>query len=294
MDLMMNSILNKKKHTNLNIIASRTKKLYLKSKPFPHYVFKNFYDHSFLNNVLLEFPDLSKIKTSTNYKNKNEIKFANNNKKTFKKNTKKLFEFLNSKKFLKFLNNLTSIKEKLISDKYLSGGGLHEIKKGGVLKVHTDFNKHPFKNLDRRINVLIYLNKNWKKNYGGDLEFWDEKMKKCQKKIQPKFNTMVIFSTNDHTNHGHPNLLKCPKHISRKSIATYYFSKGRPIEEVSKNTIKNTTLFKNRSGIRDDVVIKNEIFKNFLRSKKIYQSLKKFEKKYIRTGKSQKKRNLKF
>ena len=108
----------------------------------------------------------------------------------------------------------------------MSGGGLHEIKKGGVLKVHTDFNKHPFKNLDRRINVLIYLNKNWKKNYGGDLEFWDEKMKKCQKKIQPKFNTMVIFSTNDHTNHGHPNLLKCPKHISRKSIATYYFSKG--------------------------------------------------------------------
>ena len=87
MDLKMNSILNKKKYTNLNIIASRTKKLYLKSKPFPHYVFKNFYDHGFLNNVLLEFPDLSKIKTSTNYNNKNEIKFANNNKKTFKKNT---------------------------------------------------------------------------------------------------------------------------------------------------------------------------------------------------------------
>ena len=38
--------------------------------------------------------------------------------------------------------------------------------------------------------------------------------------------------------------------------------------------------------------MKNEIFKNFLRSKTIIV-LKKLEKKYIRTGKSQKK-NLKF
>ena len=70
------------------------------------------------------------------------------------------------------------------------------------------------------------MNKNWKKNYGGNLELWNKSMDKCIKKIAPNFNTMVIFSTNDFTNHGHPNPLKCPKNMSRKSVATYYFSRN--------------------------------------------------------------------
>ena len=73
--------------------------------------------------------------------------------------------------------------------------------------------------------MLIYLNKGWKKNYGGNLELWDKDMKRCVKKVPPLFNTMVIFSTNDFTNHGHPNPLRSPLGVSRKSIATYYFQK---------------------------------------------------------------------
>ena len=202
----------------LNNFAIDKKQTYLKSKPYPHLVVKNFFDKKFLSNVLKEFPNLSKINSSNNYNNKNEIKFANNKRENFKKNTKILFDYLNSKDFLDFLQKVTSIKEKILPDPHLSGGGLHEIKRGGVLKIHTDFSKHPFKNLDRRINVLIYLNKNWKKNYGGNLELWNKSMDKCIKKIAPNFNTMVIFSTNDFTNHGHPNPLKCPKNMSRKSV----------------------------------------------------------------------------
>ena len=218
----------------LNNFAIDKKQTYLKSKPYPHLVVKNFFDKKFLSNVLKEFPNLSKINSSNNYNNKNEIKFANNKRENFKKNTKILFDYLNSKDFLDFLQKVTSIKEKILPDPHLSGGGLHEIKRGGVLKIHTDFSKHPFKNLDRRINVLIYLNKNWKKNYGGNLELWNKSMDKCIKKIAPNFNTMVIFSTNDFTNHGHPNPLKCPKNMSRKSVATYYFSRGRPSNEIAK------------------------------------------------------------
>ena len=62
-----------------------------------------------------------------------------------------------------------------------------------MLKIHTDFSKHPTLDLDRRVNVLIYLNKNWDQTYGGDLELWDKEMKFCEKKIQPTFNKMVIF-----------------------------------------------------------------------------------------------------
>ena len=275
---------------DLSLLAKINKEKYQNSKPYPHIIIKNFFDKDFLNLVLEEFPDLSKKQSSINYENKNEIKFANNDRKHFKKNTKKLFEYLNSTQFLNFLQKISSIKERILPDRSLSGGGLHEIKRGGVLKVHTDFNKHPTKNLDRRINVLIYLNKKWKKNYGGELELWNKDMKKCVKKISPKFNTMVIFSTNDFTNHGHPRYLNCPKNISRKSVATYYFSKGRPNNEIATVYKKNRTQFKNRAGIENDVLIKNEFFKNKLRNTGLYQKIKRFEKKYIRTGKSKIKR----
>lgn len=274
----------------LNDFAIDKKQTYLKSKPYPHLVVKNFFDKKFLSNVLKEFPNLSKINSSNNYNNKNEIKFANNKRENFKKNTKILFDYLNSKDFLNFLQKVTSIKENILPDPHLSGGGLHEIKRGGVLKIHTDFSKHPFKNLDRRINVLIYLNKNWKKNYGGNLELWNKSMNKCIKKIAPNFNTMVIFSTNDFTNHGHPNPLKCPKNMSRKSVATYYFSRGRPLNEIAKVIKKNTTVFKGRHGDKNDVSVKREYIKNMLRNFKFYQNLKKFEKNYLRTGKTKRKR----
>jgi Rps23 Pro-64 3,4-dihydroxylase Tpa1-like proline 4-hydroxylase len=290
MDLKMKKKILSKSFYNLNLYAFKNKIKYINSKPYPHIVIKNFFNSNFLNEVLNEFPNLQKIKSSSNYNNQNEIKFANNNKRNFKKNTKLIFKYLNSKEFLNFIQILSSIEEKLLPDTYLSGGGLHEIKKGGILKIHTDFNKHPFKNLDRRINVLIYLNKNWKKKYGGDLELWNKNMKKCVAKVSPIFNTMVIFSTNDFTNHGHPNPLKCLNNMSRKSIATYYFSKGRPNQEVTKISKKNTTKFKNREGKSNDVLVKNEYVKDLLRNLTIYQNIKKFEKKYLRTGKSKKKR----
>ena len=85
-----------KSQKELLLFSKKNKLKYLNSKPYPHLVFKNFFDKDFLNKVSKEFPDLSKIKTSINYDNKNEVKFANNNKKIFKKNTRLLFQFLNS------------------------------------------------------------------------------------------------------------------------------------------------------------------------------------------------------
>ena len=133
--------------------------------------------------MLNNFPNLEKINSSEEYTNKNEVKFANNDYENFHKSIKILIDFMNSENFLNFLQKITSIKEKLISDPELNGGGLHEIKSGGMLKIHTDFRKHPSLDLDRRINVLIYLNKNWSEKYGGELELWDKNMKYCGKKL---------------------------------------------------------------------------------------------------------------
>lgn len=271
-----------KNFLNLKEFSELKKKQYLLSEPFPSIILDNFFNEDYLKEVLEEFPNLENLEDSSKYINKNEIKFANNNFDLFPNSIKNFISFLNSEQFINFIQNITSIKEPLKADVGLNGGGLHEIKKGGVLKVHTDFNRHPSLDLDRRVNVLIYLNKEWKDEYGGHLELWDREMKECKKKILPIFNRMVIFSTNDFSNHGHPNPVTCPIDSSRKSIALYYFSKGRPLEELNKDHLKNKTYFKNRYGIINDVDNKNEKFKNILRNLKIYKFLKKLEKKYFR------------
>ena len=271
---------------DLDLVAKKQNKNYISAYPFPHITIKNFFNNDFLSQVLNEFPDLSKLNATQNYNNQNEVKFANNKYKNFPNKIKFFFNFLNSNTFLKFLQSLTSIKEKLVSDPDLNGGGLHEIKRGGVLKIHTDFNRHPYLELDRRINVLIYLNKDWKENYGGHLELWNKNMSVCGKKILPNFNVMTIFSTTDYSNHGHPDPLNCPANISRKSIATYYFSNGRPKDEIINKHKKNRTFFKNRIGFTNEVFEKKEFLKNILRKSNFYNYLKKIEKKYLRTGKS--------
>ncbi len=271
-----------KKFLNHNIIIKNLKKNYQKAIPFPNIVIDNFFNENFLSNVLKEFPDLAVVNHSQKYQNKDEVKFANNDYMKFPANIKKLIHFMNSDSFLHFLQKITSIEEKLIPDPELNGGGLHEIKSGGYLKVHTDFNKHPNTDLDRRVNILIYLNKNWKVSYKGDLQLWDKNMSKCQKKIIPMFNRMVVFSTNDYSNHGHPDPIMCPNDLSRKSIALYYFSKGRPISDLNSENLKNKTYFKNREGFINESSYKKENIKNFIRKLKIYQILKNFEKKYFR------------
>ena len=274
-----------KKSQNLNDLALLLKNQYSFADPFPHIQIDNFFSDEYLSSILDEFPDLSNLKNSQNYKNQNEIKFANNDFKNFPEKMKTFFNFLNSEIFLNFLQILTSINEKLIADEELNGGGLHEIKTGGLLKVHTDFSKHPANNFDRRVNVLIYLNKDWKKEYKGCLELWDKEMKECRQKILPSFNKMVIFSTTDFSNHGHPDPIDCPSDISRKSIALYYFSEGRPKEEIFDEDQKNKTYFKNRFGFNNEIKEKKEHIKIFLRKFSLYKKMKNFEKKYLRKKK---------
>ncbi len=280
--MLKNKIVSEKYLNSLNLIND-IKNKYNSAKPYPNTIIPNFFNEKFLNGIASEFPELSSLEDTKSYNNKNEIKLASNDFKKFPNKIKEIFNYLNSEEFLNFLQFVTSIKEKLIADKDLNGGGLHEIKRGGLLKVHTDFNRHPTLQLDRRLNILIYLNKNWKEEYGGELQLWDKDMKNCIKKIPPLFNTLVIFSTTDFSNHGHPDPLMCPSDKSRRSLATYYYSDGRPENEVLTNK-KNRTEFKDRDGFDNETFKKKEILKNFLRKFKFYQNLKDFEKRYFRSG----------
>ena len=222
----MNFIESKFLDTNL------LRKKYLENIPFPHLVLDNFINTNLLNKVEKEFPNLQSLENIIKYSNQKEIKFASNGSYSFSPSARDLIGFLNSDVFLKYLQDLTGIQETLISDPYFIGGGYHEIKKGGLLKVHADFNKHLLINLDRRLNLLLYLNKDWNPNWGGNLEFYDkDDLNNAVVSIEPFFNRCVIFSTTSNTFHGHPNKLNCPVNVSRRSIALYYYSTGRPKSE---------------------------------------------------------------
>ena len=105
---------------NLTELANKEKQNYLNAKPFPNIAINNFFRNDFLNTILSEFPDLSKFHGSQNYNAKNEIKLSNKNYNQFPTTIKSFIDFLNSDTFLSFLQNITSIKEKLISSKGVS------------------------------------------------------------------------------------------------------------------------------------------------------------------------------
>ncbi len=251
--------------TNLQQLAKDKKEEYLNSDPFPSIYFDNFFDEDMLNKVLDEFPDLSKQRDIISYNSPYEKKLATNGESLFGETSKMLAHYLNSQPMLEFLQELTGIKETLLPDPYFYGGGYHEIKPGGLLKLHADFNKHLTAGIDRRINLLVYLNKDWQESYGGHFELWDEKMTKAHKKILPVFNRVAIFSTTDFSYHGHPDPLTCPDDRSRKSLAFYYYSNGRPQNEVS--TKDNNTQFVAREGVKGDAVKyrKPVSFKNIIK-----------------------------
>ncbi len=247
--------------TDLKKLAAERKHDYLHADPFPSIVFHDFFDEDFLSSVLNEFPDLSKKAEIQVFDNNNEKKLAAKGESYFGDNSKILAHFLNSQPIIEFLQELTGITETLVPDPFFVGGGFHEIKPGGLLKVHADFNKNPMTMLDRRINLLVYLNKDWQESYGGHFELWDRNMEKAHNKILPTFNTVAIFTTTDFSYHGHPDPLTCPPDRSRKSVALYYYSNGRPSSEVNSGLEEHTTLFKER---KEDIAAKPGKLKVFL------------------------------
>jgi Rps23 Pro-64 3,4-dihydroxylase Tpa1-like proline 4-hydroxylase len=214
---------------------------YMNAKPYPHVVLDNFFDPELLEQILGEFPAPGAIRWQ-NFNNGQEIKLASSTETSFGPATRLLMYHLNSITFLEFLSKVTGI-QNLISDPGFEGGGLHQIVRGGKLGVHADFNKHRDLNLDRRLNLLVYLNKDWREEYGGHLQLWDRDVTRCEAKVLPVFNRVMIFGTTDFTFHGHPDPLQCPEGMTRKSLALYYFSNGRPAEEV---TGEHSTIFKAR------------------------------------------------
>jgi hypothetical protein len=216
---------------------------YKVAKPYPHLVFDNFFDPEVLDKVIAEFPDPEDL--GVKFNNAREIKRATSSEAEIPPFSRAFIHGLNSGTFLSFLEDVTGI-DGLVADPHLVGGGFHALPRGGKLAIHTDFNYHKRLRLDRRINVLVYLNKDWPEEYGGQFEAWMPNGQKPEASYLPLFNRMVIFGTNDYTFHGNPVPVACPESRSRRSIAMYYYTNGRPESEWT--GLIQTTRFMNRPG----------------------------------------------
>ncbi len=201
---------------------------YVSARPFPHIVLDNFINPDLAKAACDHFPKPDSG-VWIQYKHVNEKKLGKRDRHSIPDIHLVIIDELNSRRFVEWLSELTGI-EYLIADHSLEGGGLHQIERGGFLNIHADFTAHQHQKLwARRVNVLLYLNENWKEDYGGHLELWARDMSRCEKKILPVLNRCVIFNTDLDSYHGHPHPLNTPEGVTRKSIALYYFTEERTI-----------------------------------------------------------------
>lgn len=202
---------------------------FMSASPFPHIIIDEFFDVDYANSLLSSFPPLSDkwIK----YWNPIEKKFALNK---FTDDTEifsDMFSHLQKPEVIDLIKQITGINN-LEADPHLHGAGLHCHPPGGKLDMHLDYSIHPITGKERRVNLIVYLNKDWEENYGGDIQLWDSEFTEAKQNVFPLFNRAVIFQTNDISYHGMPYPVKCPEGNSRKSIAIYYVSDPTHVGEV--------------------------------------------------------------
>jgi Rps23 Pro-64 3,4-dihydroxylase Tpa1-like proline 4-hydroxylase len=206
-------------------LAELSKK-FITNKPFPHVIIDNFLTESLASKLYEEFPSHNDSFWHE-YANPLEKKLACNVKEYFPPTIGNVLDFFNSSDCRKIFEQITQILD-LQNDPGLHGAGMHCIKRGGKLDVHLDYAIHPVLKLERRLNLILYLNKDWNPTWGGQLELWNSDMTEMVKSVDPIFNRAVIFDTSDGSYHGHPDPLVCPENQSRKSLAVYYLTEPRP------------------------------------------------------------------
>lgn len=218
---MINYLVNK---ATLAAEGQKLSDAYTSNKPFPHIVLDDFIDPEVLERVRLEAAAVRR----SDYYEKFVDRKTDHNKYAFSPDVigpegSRLINFLNSGEFVGYLEKLTGI-EGLLADPSYFGGGLHKIQSGGYLEIHTDFNLLKRYKLERRLNLLLYLNKDWQPDYNGNLELWDRSTMSQAASIPPLFNRCVVFSTTNDSLHGHPVPLNLPRGVERMSIALYYYT----------------------------------------------------------------------
>jgi Rps23 Pro-64 3,4-dihydroxylase Tpa1-like proline 4-hydroxylase len=214
----INSIINPK-HTSPEAIKAWHDK-FDNAVPYRHIVIEDFFNDDVADKLYNNFPQIDSLNVKR--KSLNENKSEDYHFDRWDPIFSEVREVIKSEEWCKIMTQLTGI-EDLKTTMDALGSGVHQGQNGSYVDVHVDVNMNPQANLWRRINLLVYLNKNWQPEYGGDLEVWDKDMKKMYNKVSPTFNRALIFYTDDNSPHGY-NKINVPEGESRKSFYTYFYT----------------------------------------------------------------------
>lgn len=203
---------------NIDILKEK----YSNALPFEHIKIENFLQEDYAEEIYKNFP--TDFENWHKYWNPIEVKYANDDINNMDKSIKDIFYLLSTDKLIKVFSEITGITD-LEYDPYLHGAGLHSHPRYGRLNIHLDYEKHPkLINKQRRLNIILFFTKDWKEEWNGDNQLWDKDMKECIVKTYPKFNSVIIFKTDELSWHGLPEKIMCPENVFRKSLAYYYIS----------------------------------------------------------------------
>jgi hypothetical protein len=198
------------------------------ARPFPHLVLDDFLEEHFALEVEAQFPSFEEARrlgrgfSAVNERNKYQVTDAA----LFPPAIAKLHQALAAPEWLATVSEIMGIPD-LVADPELVGGGMHQTGPCGHLDVHVDFNYLAGRGLYRRLNILLYFNREWPDAWGGRVELWDPKVRRCEHSVAPIFNRCVIFATSESSCHG-VTAVTCPEGRSRKSFAAYYYNQTPP------------------------------------------------------------------
>jgi Rps23 Pro-64 3,4-dihydroxylase Tpa1-like proline 4-hydroxylase len=226
----------------MNYINKNVLNFTFEAEPFTHIIIDGFINDAYIDVLLSDIDELTIDKSyyfGSPDIEKNKYAFKHG----FNINLQELFTELNSDEFINILEEKTGITGIIRNNVYLHGAGVHKILNNGFLSMHTDFEGYTddkYGLLDRRMNLLLYMNPEWKDSYGGELCLYDNVKGEITKQIKPILNRCVIFFTPGNI-HGHPNSLNIPSNITRQSIATYYYTKnttGKNLDGLDISSVK--------------------------------------------------------
>src|SRR5579862_8021748 len=216
--------------------AERYRDSFLSAEPFKHLAIENFFEAGFAERLLTDFPSFDP-QLARNEFGYTGNKAVNTKIREISATYQELYQTISSPPFLDLVSCISGIPDLMVDPK-MYGGGTHDNRHGQELDAHVDFNYDQEQQLHRRLNLIVYLNKDWKSEWGGAIEIHSNPRTPDTNRIyafDPLFNRCVLFETNEHSWHGFPRIDLPPeeRHRSRKSISIYLYTKDRPVEEIA-------------------------------------------------------------
>jgi hypothetical protein len=198
---------------------------YTSARPFPHLVLDDVFPADILDAVVAESPKLNRDNWLFIEAEGLQQVLRMRTGVDMGPTSYQLAAFVHSPAFLYLLSELTGIWQ-LLPDPYLQGAGHAVMRRGMFMEVHSDRNVAYDTGLTRRLAMIIFLNRDWKEEYAGNLELWSHDGSRCETAIPPLFNRTVLFEVGDPNYHGVPGTLQCPENRARHSFIVYFHTVG--------------------------------------------------------------------